>query len=92
MLTQINKETHVFLKDENSFTSISKRKMKGVYQVYTSLAITSQMADQIDQLFKANLQVQRINFDQGFILVRLLDGSSYHDIVRAIKTVMYGHR
>lgn len=90
MLTQINKETHVFLKDEKSFTSISKRKMKGVYQVYTSLNITSQMADQIDQLFKSNLQVQRINFDQGFILVRLLDGSSYLDIVRAIKTVLYG--
>lgn len=90
MLTQINKETHVFLKDEGSFTSISKRKMKGVYQVYTTKKITSLMADQIDQLFKANMRVQRINFDQGFILVKLLEGSSYHDIVRAIKTVLYG--
>lgn len=89
-MKQIDKETHVFLKETDSFTSIAKRKLKGVYQVYTNKKLTPEIADQIDNLFRANLEVRRINFDQGFILIKLHAGSTYHDIVRAIKTILYG--
>lgn len=90
MITMLDKETHVFLKKEGSFTSISKRKIKGTHQVFTTDKLTSEMADQINCLFGANLEVVRVNFEKGFILIRLKQGGSYKDIVRSIKTVLYG--
>jgi len=90
MFQQIEKETHVFLKTEDSFTSISKKKFKGVYQVYTTIKLTSQIADQINDLYRKNLEVIRINLKDGFLLIRLKEKSSYNHIVKAIKTVLYG--
>lgn len=89
-MKQIDKETHVFLKDEDSFTSIAKRNCKGLHQVFTSIKLTYQMADQINNLFSANLEVKRINVEQGFLLIKLKRGSTYMSIVRAVKSVLYG--
>lgn len=86
----IDKSTHVFLKDKESFTSISKRKFRGVYQVFTTIKLTSQMADQINELYSANLEVVRVNFKDGFLLIKLKEKSTYKHIVKAIKTVLYG--
>lgn len=86
----LDKSTHVFLKEEDSFTSIAKKKFKGVYQVYTTKKLTSQMADQINDLYAANLEVVRINFKDGFLLIKLKEKSTYKHIVKAIKTVIYG--
>jgi len=90
MLTELNKETHVFLKNDDSFTTISKRPTDENYQVFTTKKITSQMADDINSLYSANLEVTRINFDQGFLIIRLKNKSSYRHIVKAVKTVLYG--
>lgn len=85
-----DKSTHVFLKTEDNFTSIAKKKFKGVYQVFTTIKLTSQMADQINSLYSANLEVVRINFKDGFLLIKLKEKSTYKNIVKAIKTVIYG--
>ena len=90
MITMLDKETHVFLKKEGSFTSISKRKNRGTHQVYTTEKLTSEMADQINSLFGANLEVVRVHFEKGFILIKLKPGGAYKNIVQAIKTVLYG--
>ncbi|MDD2245342.1 MAG: hypothetical protein PHR13_12140 [Dysgonamonadaceae bacterium] len=90
MLKELSKETHVFLKTEDSFTSISKRPRNNKYQVFTTKKITSQMGDDINNLYGANLEVTRINFDQGFIIIRLKNKSTYRHIVKAIKSVLYG--
>ena len=89
-MKQIDKETHVFLKDEKSFTSIAKRDCKGVHQVYTDKPLTYQMADQINNLFSANMEVKRVNVEKGFLLIKLKRGYTYMSIVRAIKSVLYG--
>ncbi|MEA4918119.1 hypothetical protein SDC9_136059 [bioreactor metagenome] len=90
MFKQTEKETHVFLEDGRSFTSIAKKKFKGVYQVYTTIKLTGQMADQINDLYGAHLKVVRINFRDGFLLMKLKEKSTYRHIVKAIKTVLYG--
>lgn len=90
MLTLLDKETHVFLKTEKSFTTIAKRKRKGTYQVFTTIKLESSMADQMNELFESNLEVTRVNFIKGFLFIKLKEGSSYMHIVRAIKTVIYG--
>jgi len=91
MIKISNKETHVFIKDEQTFTSISKKKVANLHQIFTTKKLTSQMADQIDELYSANLEVTRLDFDKGFMFIRLKRGS-YRDVVRAIKTVLYGER
>lgn len=90
MLTELNKETHVFLKTDDSFTTISKRPTDENYQVFTTKELTTQMADDINKLYGANLEVTRINFDQGFLIIKLKKKSTYKHIVKAVKTVLYG--
>jgi len=90
MFKELNKETHVFLKTEDSFTAIAKRPVNNKYQVFTTEKITTQLADDINKLYGANLEVTRINFDQGFIIIRLKNKSTYRHIVKAIKSVLYG--
>lgn len=48
------------------------------------------MADDINNLYGANLEVTRINFDQGFLIIKLKNKSTYKHIVKAIKSVLYG--
>lgn len=90
MLKELNKETHVFLKTENTFTTISKRPIKNKYQVFTTIKLTTQIADDINKLYSANLEVIRINFEQGFLIIKLKKKSSYKHIVKAVKSVLYG--
>lgn len=89
-MTELDKGTHVFLKNAESFTSISKREIDGNYQVFTTEKISTQTADEINELFGANLEVTRLNFEQGFLIFRLKRKSTYKHIVKAIKTVIYG--
>jgi hypothetical protein len=90
MLKELSKETYVFLKTKDSFTTIAKRPVDDKYQVFTTKKITSQMADDINNLYGANLEVTRINFDQGFLIIKLKNKSTYKHIVKAIKSVLYG--
>ncbi|MDD2300457.1 MAG: hypothetical protein PHQ67_11235 [Fermentimonas sp.] len=90
MLTELNKGTHVFLKTDDSFTTISKHPVDENYQVFTTKKVTSRMADDINKLYRANLEVTRINFEQGFLIIRLKEKSTYRHIVKAVKTVLYG--
>lgn len=85
----INKETHVFLKTEDSFTAISKRKTKGVYQAFTNLRLTPGIADTIERLFP-ELTVKEINFEKGFIFFKIAKEKDYRSIVQALKLVLYG--
>src|SRR5690554_2147278 len=89
-LTELEKSTYVFLKTKDSFTTISKMPVRNKYQVFTTKKITSQMADDINRLYGANLEVTRINFDQGFLIIKLKNKSTYKHIVKAIKSVLYG--
>lgn len=89
-LTELEKSTYVFLKTKDSFTTISKRPVRNKYQVFTTKKITSRMADDINKLYRANLEVTRINFEQGFLIIRLKEKSTYRHIVKAVKTVLYG--
>lgn len=90
MLKELSKETHVFLKTEDSFTAIAKRPVDNRYQVFTTKIITTHTADDINILYGANLEVTRINFEQGFLIIKLKSKSSYRHIVKAIKSVLYG--
>lgn len=90
MLKELSKETHVFLKTEDSFTAIAKRPVDNRYQVFTTKIITTHIADDINLLYGANLEVTRINFEQGFLIIKLKSKSSYRHIVKAIKSVLYG--
>lgn len=86
----LNKETHVFIKTEDSFTSIEKKtSRKGLHQVFTTKKIKISDADAIESLYPFELTVERINTDKGFILIRVKNGTDYRKIVSAIKTVYY---
>lgn len=91
MITILNKETHVFIKNEKTFTAISKKKVHDQHQIFTTMKLTPQMADQIDQLYSANIEVNQVNLEKGFLFIRIKKGT-YRDIVRAVKTVLYGER
>lgn len=90
MFRESDKETHVFLESGDSFTSIAKQKIKGVHQVFTTEKLTSRMADQINKLYNANLEVTRVNFEKGFMFIKLKRKSTYKHIVEAVKTVLHG--
>lgn len=90
MVKELSKETHVFLKTEDSFTAIAKRPVNNKYQVFTNKKISARTADDINLLYGANLEVTRINFEQGFLIFRLKEKSTYRHIVKAIKSVLYG--
>ncbi len=85
----INKETHVFLKSERSFTSISKRPVKGKYQLFTNEKLTPGIADTIEMLWP-EITVERINFEKGFMFFSLKKGYDYNSIVQALKLTLYG--
>ena len=89
MITILNKETHVFLKDADSFTTVAKKPdVKGRYQVFTTKKLYTPYADDIERLYK-EITVQRIDIERGFILIKLQKGYNYNSIVSAVKTVLY---
>ena len=89
MVTILNKSTHVFIKDENSFTAIDKKQVKGVHQIYTNRQLAASDADAIEKLFGAELEVARINMEKGFLFIQLKEGATFKSIENAIKTVLY---
>jgi hypothetical protein len=83
------KETHVFIKDENSFTAIGKKpNAKGNYQVFTTKPLKASNADDLERL-NDEITVKEINIEKGFIFIRLKKGFNYNSIVSAIKTALY---
>jgi len=85
----IDKETHVFIKDENSFTSVAKRPIKGKYQVFTNAKLSPYLADLIE-IVHPEITVKEINFEKGFLFLELNNKSNFNSIVEAIKKTIYG--
>ena len=87
-VTILSKETHVFLKDEDSFTTVAKKPdSKGIYQVFTTRKLDAAHADEME-LYK-EITVERIDKERGFILIKLQKGYNYNSIVSAVKTILY---
>ena len=89
MLKTIIKQTHVFVKDEKTFTSFPKNPKNGKIALFTSVKLLSRHADEINELFKNRLEVTRINFEKGFMYFKLKEKGSYLDIITAVKLVLH---
>lgn len=89
MLKVLIKQSHVFVKDEKTFTSFPKTQKNGKIALFTTVKLLSRHADAINYLFPNRLEVERINFEKGFMYIKLTYKGSYLDVIEAVKIVLY---
>ena len=92
MITKImEKATHVFINTTEGFTTIKKRPTKNeIYEVFTTVELTANMADEINLAFGDRLEVREVNFVKKYMLIKAKKGYGYKDVVEAVKWIFYG--
>lgn len=75
-----------YIKTEEGFSTISRKKKNGVYSIYTMQPLKAQHADMLD---KRGLEVVDINFQKGLITFIRLNEMDYHEMIEHICDVLY---